>query len=68
VDDQKDLRNGPIERLSRIEMWLNKYRYRKGSESVREITIENEDLHPISHVSFDVGGMDLSHKAVTSEV
>jgi hypothetical protein len=37
-------------------------------EAVREITIGNEDLHPISQVSFDVAGMDLSDKAVKSEV
>jgi hypothetical protein len=35
---------------------------------VREITIGNEDLRPISHVSFDVAGMDLSDKAVRYEV
>jgi hypothetical protein len=35
---------------------------------VREITIGNEDLHPIGHVSFDVAGMDLSDQAVRSEI
>jgi hypothetical protein len=35
---------------------------------VREIPIGHEDLHPTSHVSFDVAGMDLSDKAVRSEV
>jgi hypothetical protein len=47
---------------------LNKSRSRKGYEQVKEITIGNEDLHPISHVSFDVVGMDFIDKAVRSEV
>jgi hypothetical protein len=63
-----DLGNRPTERLSMIEIWLNHSSYRKGYESVREITIGDEDLPPNTHVSFNAVGMDWNDKAVRSEV